>query len=48
MKFSNGCWLDKEGVKIYSPKEVHRIKIEGDTLTVSAPCTKINTRGDTL
>lgn len=48
MKFSNGCWLDKEGVKIYSPKEVHRIKIEGDTLTVYAPCTKINTRGDTL
>lgn len=48
MKFSNGCWLDKEGVKIYSPKEVHRVRIEDNVLTVYAPCTKITSRGDTL
>ncbi len=48
MKFSNGCWLDKEGVKIYSPKEVHRVKIEDNVLTIYAPCSKIVSRGDTL
>lgn len=48
MKFSNGCWLDKEGIKIYSPKEVHRVRIEDNVLNIYAPCTKINSRGDTL
>ncbi|WP_133014865.1 alpha-xylosidase [Clostridium cuniculi] len=48
MKFSNGCWLDKEGVKIYGPKEVHRVRIEDNVLTIYAPCTKITSRGDTL
>ena len=48
MKFSNGCWLDKEGVKIYSPKEVHRVRIEDNVLTIYAPCSKITSRGDTL
>ncbi len=48
MKFSNGCWLDKEGVKIFTPKEAYSTKIEDGVLTIYAPCTKINTRGDTL
>lgn len=47
MKFSNGTWLNKEGIKVYSPKEVHRIKAEENVLTVYAPCKKIITRGDT-
>ena len=48
MKFSNGCWLNKPGYKIFSPQEVYSTKIEKDSLTVYAPCNKINTRGDTL
>ena len=48
MKFSNGCWLNKPGYKIYSPQEVYSTKIEEDILTIYAPCNKINTRGDTL
>jgi len=34
MKFSNGCWLDKPGYKIYSPKEVYSNKFEDDILTI--------------
>lgn len=48
MKFSNGCWLDKPGYQIFSPTEVYSTKIEGDVLTVYAPCNKIEHRGDTL
>src|SRR5471030_1773469 len=48
MKFSNGCWLDKQGYKVVSPQEIYSTKIEEDILTIYAPCNKINTRGDTL
>jgi len=48
MKFSNGCWLDKSGYQIFSPKEVYSTKFEEDILTIYAPCNKINSRGDTL
>ena len=48
MKFSNGCWLDKQGYKVFSPQEIYSTKIEEDILTIYAPCNKINTRGDTL
>lgn len=48
MKFSNGCWLNKEGVTTYSPAEVYNVETSGDSVTVYAPCNKINHRGDTL
>lgn len=48
MKFSNGCWLNKEGVTTYSPKEVYTTKIRSDSVTIYAPCNNINHRGDTL
>jgi alpha-D-xyloside xylohydrolase len=48
MKFSNGCWLNKPGHQIFNPQEVYSAKIEEDTLTIYAPCNKINHRGDTL
>jgi alpha-D-xyloside xylohydrolase len=48
MKFSNGCWLNKEGVTTYSPAEVYDVKTIGDAVIVYAPCNKINQRGDTL
>ena len=30
MKFSNGCWLQKEGCACFSPAEVYFTKIEKD------------------
>jgi alpha-D-xyloside xylohydrolase len=48
MKFSNGCWLNREGVETFSPQEIYSTKIEEKELTVHAPCNKINHRGDTL
>ncbi|MBD7911757.1 alpha-xylosidase [Clostridium cibarium] len=48
MKFSNGCWLNKEGIETFSPQEVYSTNIKDDEITVYAPCNKINHRGDTL
>ncbi len=48
MKFSNGCWLQKEGCECFSPAEVYFSKIEADAVTICAPANKIVTRGDTL
>ncbi|MDP4088278.1 MAG: alpha-xylosidase [Bacillota bacterium] len=48
MKFSNGCWLNKEGVETFSPAEVYSTGNDNKTLTIYAPCKKINHRGDTL
>jgi len=48
MKFSNGCWLQKEGCECFSPREVYFSKIEEDNITLCAPTAHINHRGDTL
>jgi len=48
MKFSNGCWMNKEGVTTYSPAEAYGIEISGNSVIVHAPCNNINHRGDTL
>lgn len=48
MKFSNGCWLNKEGVTSYSPACVYNVKTEDKAITVFAPCNNVNHRGDTL
>ena len=48
MKFSNGCWLQKEGYQRFSPKEVYFTKIEPKQVTLCAPTHPINHRGDTL
>ena len=48
MKFSNGCWLQKEGCACFSPAEVYFTKIEKDKVVLCAPTHKIVTRGDTL
>ena len=48
MKFSNGCWLQKEGCACFSPAEVYFSKIEKDRVLLVAPTHKIITRGDTL
>ena len=60
MKFSNGCWLQKEGTEVFSPVQVYFVKTEEQVpvktlgqflckeLILCAPTHKINHRGDTL
>ena len=48
MKFSNGCWLQKENCECFSPAEVYFSRIEENMVTICAPTTMIRKRGDTL
>ena len=48
MKFSNGCWLQKEGCSCFAPAEVYFTRIEEKKVTICAPTAHIVTRGDTL
>lgn len=48
MKFSNGCWLQKEGYACFAPQEIYFTKIEDTKVTLLAPTHHINHRGDTL
>ncbi len=48
MKFSNGCWLQKEGCECHTPAEVYFSEIKDDKVIITAPTNKINHRGDTL
>ncbi len=48
MKFSNGCWINREGVGAFSPAEVYYTRSSREELTICAPTSKIKTRGDTL
>lgn len=48
MKFSNGCWLQKEGYACFSPMEVYFTKIEPNKVTLCAPTYHVTQRGDTL
>ena len=48
MKFSNGCWLQKEGYECSAPQEVYYTTVENNKVTLCAPTTKIRHRGDTL
>lgn len=48
MKFNNGCWLQQEGCAFFSPQQAYFTKIETDKVTICAPTTPINQRGDTL
>lgn len=48
MKFSNGCWLQKEGCECFSPAQVYFTKIAENEVTILAPTNRINHRGDTL
>ncbi len=48
MKFSNGCWLNREGCECFSPAEVYFSKITDEAVEICAPTAKIRQRGDTL
>lgn len=48
MKFSNGCWLFKEGISCFSPSEVYYTTVKDTEVTLCAPTHPIKERGDTL
>jgi len=48
MKFSNGCWLQREGCACFAPQEVYFTRIEDRKVTLCAPTIHITQRGDTL
>ncbi len=48
MKFSNGCWLQKEGTECFSPAQFYFTSIEKDEVKLCAPTHHIGHRGDTL
>ena len=60
MKFSNGCWLNREGTEVFSPVQVYYVKKDEhllvkeigqfscNELIICAPTHKIMDRGDTL
>jgi alpha-D-xyloside xylohydrolase len=48
MKFSDGYWGVRDGVKLFSPVEVRDIDAANNVLTVFASCKAILGRGDTL
>ncbi len=48
MKFSNGCWLQKEGTECFAPQQVYFTKAEPSKVTLCMPTNRINHRGDTL
>ena len=48
MKFSNGCWLQKEGTECFAPQQAYFTKVEPNKVTICAPTNRINHRGDTL
>ena len=48
MKFSNGCWMLKEGAEKFSPMEVHFTKVNEDSVVICAPTYFVNHRGNTL
>ncbi|MBQ9142102.1 MAG: alpha-xylosidase [Lachnospiraceae bacterium] len=48
MKFSNGCWLQKEGCGCFAPTEAYFVKVTDTAVTICAPTTHITNRGATL
>jgi alpha-D-xyloside xylohydrolase len=48
VKFTNGCWLFREGVKAFSPAQAYRVEYDNKQVVIYAPTQWINHRGDTL
>lgn len=48
MKFSNGCWLQKESCSCFAPQEAYFTTIEECKVTITAPTIHITQRGDIL
>ena len=48
MKFSNGCWLNREGVECFSPAQIYFSDIRENEATLCVPTSRIWNRGCTL
>lgn len=48
MKFTDGYWHIKEGMKVFNPVEIRDIKTDSGSVTVFAACKAIRHRGDTI
>ena len=48
MKFHNGCWLFKEGYECFSPQHVYETRKNDYEVSLCAPTSRINHKGDTL
>ena len=48
MKFSNGCWLQKEGVQLFAPAEAYFITKTDTEVTILAPTGRVYNKGCTL
>ena len=48
LKFSDGYWMLKKGVTLYSPTDIRDVQYSGDKLSIFAATKVINHRGDTL
>ena len=48
MKFTDGNWMLRPGVKAFYPAEAYDAEAGPGTLTISAPTSRIQRRGDTL
>ncbi len=48
MKFGNGCWIFREGVSCFAPREVYTVINEGNKVKLCLPTYHVTSRGDTL
>jgi alpha-D-xyloside xylohydrolase len=48
MKFTDGYWQMRPGVRLHFPVHVHDVEVEPDALTVYGPTKRLTHRGDTL
>ena len=48
MKFGNGCWLQREGIECFAPKEAYYVNCTEKEVVICAPTIHIEKRGDTL
>ncbi|BCS80579.1 alpha-xylosidase [Anaerocellum diazotrophicum] len=48
MKFTDGFWRVKDGVRLYHPAHVYDYEVAKDTVTIFAPAQSITNRGQTL
>ena len=48
MKFTDGNWMMRQGVRAYYPAQAYEVTATEAALTVHAPAKSIRNRGDTL
>ncbi len=48
MKFTDGYWMTKQGYRLFSPYEIHDVKIGKDSITAYATHRPLEHRGNTL